>query len=133
MKEEFGDMSKLRVWLMPKDWVINFIAAWRVFERTMNPAFHFLIKCANCGAIGQVEMVHSKNEEGMLIGMQCLTDDCGQTLKFGRKIGVNSPDFPERLAEVGESVLTDPQGEEAAGTNLDVELMTELVFDDHNG
>lgn len=107
---------------------MNFVAAWRVFERTLNPAFYFIIKCGKCGQNGTAQFVKSTTMAGTLIGMEC--SNCGQTLKFARKIGLNDPDFPSRLEPKPQSVLIDPDGKQAESGGDDVELLTELMFPD---
>lgn len=122
-------MSEERtIWVMPKDWVMNFVAAWRVFERTLNPAFYFLLQCGKCKLINKQIRVVKSVKTNELIGMECT--NCGQTIKFGRKIGLDSEDFPTRLAPVPDSVLIDPDGEVAeADPKADLSLLTKLVFD----
>ena len=130
-RKESGEVSKknLRIWTLPKEWVMNFVAAWRTFERTVNPAFQFLLRCTNCHQVGSAQFVKSVKGEG-LIGLQCQTSNCGQTIKFGRKIGTNDPDFPERFISDPPTVLDSPDGDIADPADEDRELITELLFDE---
>lgn len=120
-----------QVWVMPKRWILNFMAAWRTFERTLNPAFAFLFKCVNCGAVGYplIRMVKSVSSERAFIGMECT--ECLNTIKFEEPVSDEDDDFPERLKKRGISVLVPPDGE-AANSDFDledIEDIAELLFE----
>lgn len=97
--------EKRRVHLLPKSWTLPFTAAWRTFERTLNPAFSFLIKCENCGAVGHpdVTFVASKKNPKAVLGLECTK--CLTTIKFEGTIDGDHREFPKRLKERALSVL----------------------------
>lgn len=101
--------KKLTVWTLPEELVIPFLAAVRMMERTVNPAFDFLLRCNACKQI-MVKPVRSVKDKNSIIGFQCGIEDCGQTIKFGRKMNFKAPDFPTRLYGVPESGLIEPEG-----------------------
>jgi len=120
------------IWQMPKRWVLPFIASWRVFERTLNPAFYFLIKCAKCGTTGspKVRTVRSNKRDEVLIGIEC--SECGNTLKFEGAADPEAPEFPDRLkGSRADSVLTPPDEEEPEWVHDldDLDDYMELVLD----
>lgn len=96
--------DNLRVYEMPNEWVETFAAAWRVMEKSLNPAFWFLMKCGKCGEIGDkhIDFVKAKKKKGAILGMQC---ECGQTIKFVGYLNPASDTFPARLRKKTKSVL----------------------------
>lgn len=122
-------MSKDRtVYEMPEDWTTNFVAAWRVFERTLNPAFGFLLKCGNCGALGkpEIDFVMSKKNEKAVLGIEC--SKCLTTIKFNGTIDPTQQSFPKRLLTKTKSVLR-LDGKETKG-DFKPDGYLELMLDD---
>ena len=101
----------LQVWTLPEEMVIPLLAAWRLLERGINPAFDFLMRCNKCGEMG-AESVQSVKNDGSFIGIRCKTEGCGQVVKFGRPMSVEDSDMPERLKTSPKSVLIPPDGGE---------------------
>ena len=123
---ENGSMSKKReVWVMPEMWVLNFIAAWRTFERTVNPTFTFHFRCGSCGST-KVYVVKSTKHEKTLIGIEC--EACLRTLKFEKAVSSEDDDFPERLLAQGVSVLKPPDGESKVLDAADVDDIDDWLF-----
>lgn len=114
-----------KVHTMPKQWGYPFAAAWRVFERTLNPAFIFLIKCTNCGSTGppSIGFVMSKKKPKAMLGLEC--GNCLQTVKFSGLIDPEAEDFPARLLTKPGTVLDGKKGD-----RLDSEGYLELMFGD---
>lgn len=112
--------------LMPKQWAYPFVSAWRVFERTLNPAFSFIIRCLNCGAT-KVQFVMSTKNPKALLGLECAS--CLQTIKFEELIDPDAEDFPARLRTHPDSVLS-TDGKPAKGASLDHVGYVELMFGD---
>lgn len=102
--------QKLEVWTLPEDLVLPLLAAVRLMERTINPAFDFIFRCNKCGEM-DVKEVKSAKGDGTTIGIRCEADGCGQVIKFGRKLDLNASDFPARLKSSPDSALV-PPGEE---------------------
>lgn len=100
-----AEKTKRKVHLLPRSWVYPFTAAFRTFEKTLNPAFSFLMKCEDCGAAGfpNVQFVHSKKNPKAVIGMECTK--CLNTIKFEGTIDGDAEDFPARLMTRAYSVL----------------------------
>lgn len=112
-------MSDLNIWTLDEDMVLPFVAAWRILERSINPAMSLIIKCNKCGKMSTAQqdqgpnfVVSKKQKKGLpvLIGIQCQTDGCGQVIKLGRPVSPADQDFPSRLQKRPPSALTDPHG-----------------------
>lgn len=116
--------TKLAV--LPEEWILPFVASWRVFERTLNDSFSFIMVCNVCGKEGaeHIEFVQSKKSEETIIGMQC---ECGNTLKFETPSSPNDEDFPQRLATRGTSVLVRTGAKPRVDKKL-LAVVTDLVF-----
>ena len=99
--------QELTVWGLPEELVLPLLAAVRLMERTINPAFDFVLRCNKCGGM-EVESVQSVKDDGTTIGIRCKADGCGQVIKFGRKLDKTAPDFPARLLAIPDSALTAP-------------------------
>lgn len=116
-----------RLSTLPEEWIYPFAAAWRVFERTLNDAFHFVMVCSVCGKSGaeHIEFVRSNKTDLTIIGLQC---KCGNTIKFERPLSLTDEDFPQRLAHRPKTVLetNDHKPEKVKQSVLDE--ITELVF-----
>ena len=102
-------MAKKRVWLLPEDLVLPMLAAVRLLEKSMNPAFDFVLRCNQCGQMN-VQSVASVKDKDVTIGIACNTEGCGEVIKFERKLDRNDSDFPARLQKVPDSALTPPAG-----------------------
>lgn len=98
---------KLRVWTMPGELAIPFLAAVRLMERTVNPAFDFLLRCNHCGGT-TVKAVRSVKKAHVLIGFQCQNDDCKEVVKFAEPIDFKSSTFPARLKDQPDSAIIPP-------------------------
>ena len=96
--------DKLRLFELPEEYTDSFVAAYRVMEKTVNPAFYIVFHCAKCGA-SKAQFVHSVKNESVIIGIQCRSPGCGQTIKFMRPIDRHAPDFPDRLKDYPKSAL----------------------------
>lgn len=124
--------DKRTIWTLPTRWGLPFLAAWRTFEKTINPAFVFIIRCANCGASGKdrVRFVKSVKTPSAVIGIEC--NSCKQTLKFEDGIDSEAPDFPDRLrGPRADSILEPPNkpGFEDALPDLDeLDDITDLLL-----
>lgn len=101
--------EELHVWTLPEEMVIPLLAAWRLLERGINPAFDFLMRCNKCGKMS-AETVRSIKDDTAFIGIRCKTEGCGQVVKFGRQMRIDDPDMPERLKTPPKSVLIPPEG-----------------------
>ncbi len=123
--EEGNEMSRT-VHLMPKTWAYPFVSAWRVFERTLNPAFTFVIRCEACGAT-ESRFVMSTKVPKALLGLECKS--CLQTIKFEDIIDPDAEDFPARLLTHPDTVLS-TRGRPSKGTVGDSEGYVELMFGD---
>lgn len=116
-------MAELEVWTLPEDLVLPLIAAWRVMEKSLNPAFSFPMKCSKCGKLSDAnknqgpQFTRSKKERNgfpIIIGIKCQTENCTMVIKFERPISPGDPDFPQRLKRYPASALTDPEGAEGS-------------------
>ncbi len=123
--EEGNEMSRT-VHLMPKTWAYPFVSAWRVFERTLNPAFTFVIRCSACGA-KKAHFVMSTKTPNALLGLECKS--CLLTIKFEDVIDPDAEDFPVRLLTKPDSVLS-TDGKPIKSTSTDSEGYVELMFGD---
>lgn len=114
--------------VLPSEWTLSMVSAWRVFERSLNPSFSFLIKCNKCGEVGHpmVTFVMSKKNEKAILGMECTS--CLNTLKFEGTIDGSAEDFPQFLKGQGKSVLT-IDGDEPGDYEQPDEYL-EMMFDD---
>lgn len=122
--------KKLRVWKLPAELSIPYLAAFRLIERSVNPAFDLILRCNNCGGMNNA-VVSSVNRKSKKIGIQCSNKNCGQTLKFEEPIDVEAKGFPDRLRKAPESALVPPKG--AKKTKPDPEWTDEvfgIVFDE---
>ncbi len=119
--------KNLTVYLLPKRWVIPFLAAYRVMERSLNPAFTFILRCAKCGKMGgdKVKYVMSRKNPEAIIGLQC--ENCGQTVKLEGMIDPKSKGFPKRLRKEHPSVL-EIDGKTAKDGDLDPGDVTKILF-----
>lgn len=99
-----------KLFVLAERWGIAFTAAWRTMERTVNPAFYFLLKCSGCGSIGAptIRFVKSKKRENAIIGLECTS--CLTTVKFDGMLDPSDESFPARLLERPASVLAMPGG-----------------------
>ena len=97
---------------LDSEYNLSFVAAWRTFERVMNPAFYFMLVCPTCNATGGDDggphPVYSKKikDRKVLIGIMC---GCGRVLKFGGGIDPKAKTFPQRLIAKPLSVLGSSQ------------------------
>ena len=80
-----------------------FVASWRTFEKTLNPAVRFILSCTNCNQ-QNMKVISSKKTGKTTIGLQCQTEDCGQTIKFERPLAMDES-MPERFHDYPETAL----------------------------
>ena len=122
-------MSKTRkIFILPKQWVYPFVSAFRVFERTLNPAFVFKLRCSACPGEGtDIDFVMSVKNPKAIIGLEC--KKCLQTVKFESPIDPDDDDFPARLLTKPTTALSS-NGEPISGDQLDVDGYLELMFGD---
>ncbi len=122
-------MTKERkIFILPKQWAYPFISAFRVFERTLNPAFVFKLRCTACDGQGtDIDFVMSVKNPKAVIGLEC--KKCLQTVKFESPIDANADDFPARLLTKPTTVL-EHEGKPRKADRLDVEGYLELMFGD---
>ncbi len=129
-------MSDLEVHVMPEEFVLPFIAAWRVLERCLNPIFSFPIRCSKCGrnsdaqhSQGPAFVLSSKkvNDKPLMIGVQCKTEGCNMVIKFETPISSGDDDFPQRLSGYPDSVLQKPSGTKKAVDRKDLDLIESLL------
>lgn len=129
-------MSDLEVHVMPEEFILPFIAAWRVLERCINPVFSFPIRCNKCGRMSDAQRSQgpafvtsskSKNDKPVLIGIQCTTENCDMVIKFEKPISPGDDDFPQRLSGYPDSVLQKPSGTKKAVDRKDLELIESLL------
>jgi hypothetical protein len=122
-------MTDKLVFTMPKEWCYAFLAAWRTFERSMNPAFYFLIRCGNCGATGspKVQPVKSKKKPTAVLGIQC--QQCKTALKFEGLIDSKADDFPQRLLNPPRNTVLQLDGEEMDRAGDEAKDFFTLMFE----
>ena len=87
-----------------------FVASWRTFEKTLNPAVSFILSCAHCDQ-QNMEVINSKKIDRTIIGLQCQTEGCGQTIKFEKPISMDDESMPERF-------LSYPKGTALTGEHI---------------
>lgn len=120
--------KNLKLYTLPEEWSYPLVASWRVFEKTLNPAFFFILRCGNCEEMNS-DFVYSVKSNEVAIGIQCQTEGCGQTLKFDGKIDANADDFPERLrAPRPSSVLTGPDGKKPKTKKAQLKDIITILF-----
>ena len=105
-------MPDFEVYELPEDLTMPLLAAVRLMERTINPAFSFVLRCLNCGEY-QIKSVASKKDPKTIIGLQCHNDECKRTIKFARPLRWDADDLPERLRQQPVSALKEPGKEKA--------------------
>lgn len=115
---------------MSRQWVLPFVASWRTFEKTLNPAFYFVLRCGECGAFGSdfIKTIKSKKKGSAILGLQCT--ECQQTLKFEGLADPDADDFPQRLRNTPLSALSlngEPIEDEP---DLGLSDITRIMFDD---
>ena len=120
--------SDLRIYTLPEVWALPLVAAWRTFEKTINPAFKFVLYCVNCGE-ANAEIVRSRKAKDAIIGIQCQADDCGQTIKFEVPIDPEAEDFPARLESFPPSALKSKHTKEKQSINEDLAAMVLDLFE----
>lgn len=129
-------MSDLEVHVMPEEFILPFIAAWRVLERCINPIFSFPVRCNKCGKNSEAQ--HSqgpafvlskktKKDKPVLIGIQCQTENCDMVIKFETPISSGDKDFPQRLAGYPDSVLQGPNGKKKPIDRKDLDVIESLL------
>ncbi len=112
------------VYEMPEELTMPLLAAVRLLERTLNPAFSFVLRCLSCGKY-EVGPVASVKDEGSIIGLQCAS--CKRTIKFTRPLRFDADDFPDRLRKQPASALTEP-GKGKAKVTMDPKWLND-AFD----
>ena len=105
-------MADFEVYELPEDLTMPLLAAVRLMERTINPAFSFVLRCLNCGEY-RVKAVASKKAAKTIIGLQCFNPECKRTIKFVRPLSWDADDFPERLRQQPPSALKEPDKSKA--------------------
>ena len=100
-------MPEFEVYELPEELTVPLLAAIRLMERTINPAFSFVLRCLNCGEY-VIKSVKSKKDPSSIIGLQCHNTECKRTIKFARPLRLDADDIPERLRQQPASALKEP-------------------------
>jgi hypothetical protein len=116
---ERGTVSDLRVYTLPEEMVLPFVASWRTMERSINPVFKMVMYCSACqkptsseGNQGPQFVLSKKQKNGMpiIIGIQCKTEGCDMVIKFENPISPGDSHFPSRFQKYPPTALVDPTG-----------------------
>jgi hypothetical protein len=107
--------KQFEVYELPEDLTMPLLAAVRLLERSINPAFSFVLRCLNCSQY-RVKPVASASGDGSVIGLQCHNPDCLRTIKFLRPLRWDADDLPERLRQQPASALKAPKDKKAKVT-----------------
>ena len=112
-------MANLKVHTLPKELVLPFVAAWRTLEKSLNPVFSMIMRCSSCGKMsdnnhtqGPSFILSKKKKNGMpiIIGLQCMTEDCDMVIKFEEPISPGDNNFPSRLQSFPKTALSEAGG-----------------------
>lgn len=123
---ECGIVPEFEVFEMPEDLVQPTVAALRVFERSLNPAFLVVLRCGKCGGYG-AQPVASRKKDRAFIGVQCTNDECKRTIKFGRPIDFEEATMPARLKHKPDSALEGKVKAEKRWTKLVFDITLEAL------
>lgn len=99
--------ESFEVFELPEELTIPLLAAIRLMERAVNPAYQFVLRCGNCGNY-IIRPVGSVKGDGKIIGLQCFDQECKRTIKFAKPLDWTADDLPERLRHQPATALTEP-------------------------